>query len=137
MNVEVDTRSPTPHYEQIRQQITSLVLTGSLREGDRLPPIRQLAGHLGVSNGVVARAYNELEREETVTTNGKKGTLIAARAADSTAAKDVPERKRLLVAAAVEFAITAHALGFDLTAAETALQSAMSSPGSLAASQPK
>lgn len=128
MNIEVDTRSPTPHYEQIRSQITSFVLTGSLPPGTRLPPIRQLAGHLGLSNGAVARAYKELEREGTVTTNGKKGTVIAARAQGQSIDVDDRARAAVLADAATAYGKTAHSLGYDLTAAQAALERAMTQP---------
>jgi len=128
VHIEVDTRSPTPHYEQIRSQVTGFVLTGSLPPGTRLPPIRQLAGHLGLSNGAVARAYRELEREGTVTTNGKKGTIIAARDEANSSLGDDQERARVLADAATTYAATAHALGYDLSSAQAALQRAMGAP---------
>ena len=61
MNIEVNTRSAVPHYEQIRSQVTRAVLTGSIAPGTRLPTIRQLAGDLGLATNTVARAYRELE----------------------------------------------------------------------------
>lgn len=128
MEIDVDTSSPTPHYEQIRTQITRYVLTGALAPGTRLPPIRQLAGHLGLSNGAVARAYKELERDGTVTTHGKKGTVIAAPVAATAAAQEDPRRARLLAEAAAQYATTAHALGYDLAAAQSALHRAMATP---------
>ncbi|WP_104176429.1 GntR family transcriptional regulator [Cryobacterium sp. Y50] len=128
MHIEVDTRSPTPHYEQIRSQVTAFVLTGSLRPGTRLPPIRQLAGHLGLSNGAVARAYKELEREGTVTTNGKKGTVVAARDTTHPSLGDDQERARVLANAATSYATTAHSLGYDLDRAQAALRHAMGAP---------
>jgi DNA-binding transcriptional regulator YhcF (GntR family) len=128
IEVEVDTRSPTPHYEQIRSQITGFVLTGSLPPGTQLPPIRQLAGHLGLSNGAVARAYKELEREGTVTTNGKKGTTIAPQDERTARGLASPDRSAVLSDAARKYATIAHSLGYDLAAASAALQSAMTSP---------
>lgn len=124
MDIEVDTRSPTPNYEQIRFQITRLVLSGGLPEGTRLPPIRQLAGHLGLSNGAVARAYRELEREGTVLTAGKKGTTVAPRE-DTPSGDHHRDRARLLAEAASTYAITASGLGYALTDATKALRKVM------------
>ena len=76
MIVEVDARSPVPPYEQLRQDVTALVLAGELRPGDRLPSIRQLANDLGLAGGTVARAYRELESEGVVTTHGRHGTVV-------------------------------------------------------------
>jgi DNA-binding transcriptional regulator YhcF (GntR family) len=125
MEIAVDTRSPTPHYEQIRSQVTRYVLTGALPSGTRLPPIRQLASHLGLSNGAVARAYQELERQGTVTTNGKKGTLIAPQPQTNAGPAADKDRSQALHDAASTFAITAHSLGYTAEEAHDALKAAM------------
>lgn len=77
MILHVDPRSPVPPYEQLRQQVTTLVLGGALLSGARLPAIRQLANDLGLAGGTVARAYRELEADGVVTTHGRNGTVIA------------------------------------------------------------
>ncbi|MFJ2620474.1 GntR family transcriptional regulator [Glutamicibacter sp. NPDC087344] len=125
MELEVDTRSPVPSYEQIRHQITKLVLTGVLQPGIQLPPIRRLAGHLGLSNGVVARAYKELEREGTVISEGKKGTTIAPRRIPADSGNQNHERDQLLLEGAVKYAALAHSLGFGAPDAQDALKRAL------------
>ena len=55
MNLQVDTSSPIPPYEQIRAQIQAMVTSGALGAGTRLPPIRQLAGDLGLATNTVGR----------------------------------------------------------------------------------
>jgi GntR family transcriptional regulator len=72
----VDTRSPVAPYEQLRQQISTLVLAGALAPGERLPSIRQLANDLGLAGGTVARAYRELESDGVVSKHGRHGTVI-------------------------------------------------------------
>jgi GntR family transcriptional regulator len=74
--LELDPRSPVPPYEQLRQQITALLLGGGLAAGDRLPAIRQLANDLGIASGTVARAYRELEGDGVVATKGRHGTIV-------------------------------------------------------------
>jgi GntR family transcriptional regulator len=74
--LEIDPRSPVAPYEQLRQQVTALVLADGLAPGDRLPSIRQLANDLGVAGGTVARAYRELESDGVVSTRGRHGTVI-------------------------------------------------------------
>lgn len=69
--------SPTPPFEQIRSQIASLICDGTLEEGQRLPPVRQLAGDLRVAPGTVARAYKELEAAGMVLTRRAAGTRVA------------------------------------------------------------
>jgi GntR family transcriptional regulator len=75
--LEIDPRSAVPPYEQLRQQVTALVLGGALATGARLPAIRQLANDLGLAGGTVARAYRELESDGVVSTHGRHGTVIA------------------------------------------------------------
>lgn len=127
MDIWVDTRSPTPHYEQIRSQVTRLVLTGALPAGTRLPPIRRLAGHLGLSNGAVARAYKELEREGTVVTRGKGGTTVLRRDDPVPSVERDRDRANALAAAATEYAVLAHRLGYGTDEALAALESVMTS----------
>lgn len=76
MWIELDPLSSDPPYEQLRNQITAMVLTGDLQPGDRLPSIRQLAGDLGLATGTVARAYRELEADGVVHGRGARGTTV-------------------------------------------------------------
>jgi len=127
VEIEVDTRSPVPSYEQIRTQITRLVLSGALPEGTKLPPIRQLAGHLGLSNGAVARAYRELEREGKVITAGKKGTTVARLDGHEHSDGHDKDRTHALTEAASTYAITAYRLGYSVNDTIAALTRAMTS----------
>ena len=77
MIVTVDSDSAIPPYEQIRSQIETMVRAGTLTAGAQLPPIRRLAGDLGVASGTVARAYRELEAAEILITRGRHGTQVA------------------------------------------------------------
>ncbi|MEW1958602.1 GntR family transcriptional regulator [Kineococcus sp. NPDC059986] len=78
LRVLVDTASAVPAYEQLREQVTTLVTTGALREGDRLPAARALAADLGLAVGTVQRAYRELELAGTVVSRRRTGTVVAA-----------------------------------------------------------
>ncbi|MGJ7441927.1 GntR family transcriptional regulator [Aquipuribacter sp. MA13-6] len=76
--LQVDLLSPTPPYEQVRRQVAAHVSAGTLRPGQRLPTVRELAGRLGLSPNTVARAYRELERDGLVTTRRRVGTVVTA-----------------------------------------------------------
>ena len=78
MILGIDPSSPTPAYEQIRNQVVAAIADGSLRPGTRLPTVRQLAGDLGLAANTVARAFRELETEGHVATRGRNGTVVLA-----------------------------------------------------------
>jgi DNA-binding transcriptional regulator YhcF (GntR family) len=118
----VDTDSPVPPYEQIRSQMTRMIASGVLLDGQRLPTIRQLANDLDLAGGTVARAYRELEQDGFIVTRGRHGTFVAPRRARV----DSPDRDRRLADAASAFAVHAAQLGADpreaLTLARKALE---------------
>lgn len=119
MIIEIDSGSPVPPYEQIRSQVATMVSTGVLPVGHRLPPIRQLAADLELSNGTVARAYRELERDGWVETQGRKGTLVQE---PPTGQHD---HRAELEAAARRFATTVAQLGVAPDDARNAVESAL------------
>ncbi|MDX6720465.1 MAG: hypothetical protein QOJ63_2719 [Solirubrobacteraceae bacterium] len=120
MILEIDPRSATPPYEQLRQQVTALVAAGVLHSGVRLPAIRQLANDLGLAGGTVARAYRELESDGIVTTHGRHGTRVAEVTADHVA-------PALLLTSARRFATDARSLGVGVEDALAALRAAYAS----------
>jgi 2-aminoadipate transaminase len=69
-------RSGVPFYRQIAGQIRKRVESGSLAPGERLPPIRELAGSLGVNRDTVALAYEELAAEGLVESRVGRGTFV-------------------------------------------------------------
>ncbi|MET8684201.1 GntR family transcriptional regulator [Streptomyces sp. NPDC004732] len=121
--VRVDTTSPVPPYEQIRAQLSALITTGRLPEGERLPPVRQLAADLGLAAGTVARAYRELESASLIHTRRGAGTRVAPLPA-GTSDPDPAQ----LAALARQFAAAARALGADESEALRAVREAWGAP---------
>lgn len=78
--LRLDLEDPTPPYEQLRRQLVGLIEAGALAEGERLPPLRQLARDLGVAVGTVGRTYAELESGGYVASRRGAGTRVLARA---------------------------------------------------------
>lgn len=76
LTVRID--SPVPLNDQLVQGIRALIAAGTLRPGDELPPVRQLAADLGINLNTVARAYRELESDGLVSTARGRGTRITA-----------------------------------------------------------
>ena len=75
--IHLDYRDARPIYEQVKDGLRRLMVTGVLQGGDKLPSVRQLATQLTVNPNTVARAYSELEAEGFVCTVGGKGTFVA------------------------------------------------------------
>lgn len=78
MKIIINTSLMVPIYEQIVDQIKSLIRNGELKENDNLPSVRILSKELKISALTVKKAYDNLESEGfTVTVHGK-GTYVAA-----------------------------------------------------------
>ncbi len=69
--------SDTPIYKQLYDQIAFQVIRGELAGGYCLPPIRALAGQLGVSVISIKRAWEELERDGYINTMVGRGCFVA------------------------------------------------------------
>lgn len=76
-SLSLDLASGVPPYEQLRARVAGLVAAGSLRPGERLPPVRHLAADLGIAPGTVQRAYRELEAAGVVVSQRRHGTRVA------------------------------------------------------------
>lgn len=83
LTIAVRADDPTPPFEQLRSQIAAAIASGVLVAGTKLPPVRQLAGDLGIATGTVARAYKELEQSGLVTTGRRAGTTVIGRPSGS------------------------------------------------------
>lgn len=118
-SVTVDLLDPTPPYEQLRRQFVTLIETGQLIRGDRLPPLRQIARDLDLAVGTVARAYRELEAAGLVRSRRGGGTVVSDAVIDTGAL-----RSQRLAAAAQTFAAQARALGVSRQEAVAALERA-------------
>ena len=75
--LSVDQHGSVAPFEQIRAELATLIESGGLAEGERLPTVRSLAADLGVAVNTVARAYRELEAEGLVVTASRAGTVVA------------------------------------------------------------
>jgi DNA-binding transcriptional MocR family regulator len=76
VNILVRYRPQGRTAKQISASVEAGVRSGQLSPGDQLPPVRELAGQLGVSPTTVAAAYAELRRRGITTGTGRAGTRI-------------------------------------------------------------
>lgn len=78
MKIIINNTLMVPIYEQIMDQIKTLIRNGELTENDNLPSVRSLSKELKISALTVKKAYDNLEAEGfTVTIHGK-GTYVTA-----------------------------------------------------------
>lgn len=76
----VDVMSRVPVYEQIIKQVEEQVLTGILKEGDKLPSVRSLSVKLTINPNTIQKAYTELDRRQLIITVPGKGSFISEKA---------------------------------------------------------
>jgi GntR family transcriptional regulator len=79
MYITVDEKDKRPIYQQIVDEIKSLIVTGELAPGNFLPPVRQVAADLGVNLNTVAFAYRQLQRDGLVKVRHGAGALVISR----------------------------------------------------------
>lgn len=120
MILSVDPASPVPPYEQIREQLATMIGSGVLSPGTRLPTIRQLAADLDVAPGTITRVYRELETSGGIMSRGRHGTFVAE-------PRQVPraERRAVLTSEAERYARTAAQLGVSPADAIAAVERAL------------
>ena len=76
MRFHIDPDSGVPVYLQISRNIKRSIALGSLRDGEQIPSVREVAETLTVNPNTVAKAYQLLEREGIVATRQGIGTFV-------------------------------------------------------------
>ena len=79
--ISLNYRDSRPIYEQIRDGLRKLIVTGALSADEKLPSVRALAAQLAINPNTIQRAYNELEGEGYIYSVPGKGSFAAANAA--------------------------------------------------------
>lgn len=77
LDIIISNGSSEPIYAQIVSQIKEAIMTGKLKEGERLPSIRSLANDLRISVITTKRAYSDLEEAGFIDTVQGKGAFVA------------------------------------------------------------
>ena len=75
--VQLNYRDARPIYTQITDGIRDQILAGILRQGDKLPSVRELAAQLAINPNTIQRAYRELENQGYLVTLPGKGAFVA------------------------------------------------------------
>jgi GntR family transcriptional regulator len=91
----LDGSSGVPPYLQLVHQVRQSLLLGYLREGDRLPTVKEVAGDLAINPNTVVKAYRQLEHEGLAGGRPGQGTFITATLAPPPADADQALRASL------------------------------------------
>ncbi len=75
--LNLDYRDARPIYEQVRDGLRRLMVTGAIREGEKLPSVRTLASSLAINPNTIQRAYEALEAEGYLYSVPGKGSFAA------------------------------------------------------------
>lgn len=75
-HLKVDRKSASPLAAQLATQVEWLIARGELQEGDKLPPIRELADSLEINFNTVRAAYKRLEADGLVVPRRGLGTTV-------------------------------------------------------------
>ena len=76
MTLHINTASETPIYRQLADQLTAAILSGELKAGEALPPIRTVAQELRISVIGVRRAWEELDRDGYISSEVGRGSFV-------------------------------------------------------------
>ena len=75
--ISLNYRDSRPIYEQIRDGLRKLIVTGAMQPDEKLPSVRALAQQLSINPNTIQRAYNELESEGYIYSVPGKGSFAS------------------------------------------------------------
>ena len=75
--IQIDLKDSKPIYEQIKEKIKGLIISGILKPDDKIPSVRELAQTLTINPNTIQKAYRDLESESVIYTVKGKGNFIS------------------------------------------------------------
>ena len=73
--ITLNYRDGKPIYEQVKNGLRRLIITGMLPADGKLPSVRELAAQLAINPNTIQRAYRELERDGYIVSIPGKGSF--------------------------------------------------------------
>ena len=101
--ISLNYRDSRPIYEQIRDGLKKLIVTGAMAPDEKLPSVRSLATQLSINPNTIQRAYNELENEGFIYSIPGKGSFASAKVDSSESKKPELENKIREIAAELRY----------------------------------
>ena len=97
--ISLNYRDSRPIYEQIKDGLRKLIVTGAIGTDEKLPSVRSLATQLSINPNTIQRAYNELEGEGYIYSVPGKGSFATGEAgAAGSRRQDLCQKVRELLA---------------------------------------
>ena len=75
--ISLNYRDSRPIYEQIKDGLKKLIVSGAMAADEKLPSVRALAQQLSINPNTIQRAYNELENEGFIYSVPGKGSFAS------------------------------------------------------------
>ncbi len=76
--IVLDYRDSRPLYQQVKDSLLRMMLTGLLEPDEKLPSVRSLATQLAINPNTIQRAYAELEAEGYIYSVAGRGSFVSA-----------------------------------------------------------
>lgn len=76
--IVLDYRDSRPLYQQVKDSLRRMMLTGLLEPDEKLPSVRSLATQLAINTNTIQRAYAELEAEGYIYSVTGRGSFVSA-----------------------------------------------------------
>ena len=76
--IALDYRDSRPLYQQVKDSLRRMMLTGLLEPDEKLPSVRSLATQLAINPNTIQRAYAELEAEGYIYSVAGRGSFVSA-----------------------------------------------------------
>ena len=77
--IQLNYRDSKPIYEQIKDGLRRLIITGAIAPDEKMPSVRELASQLAINPNTIAKAIRELEQEGYIYTITGRGSFAADR----------------------------------------------------------
>lgn len=91
--ININFRDSRPIYEQVKESLRRLIVSGALSPDEKLPSVRELASQLAINPNTIQRAYRELEQEGYICSIPGKGSFACTRVeVDDGRRKDLMKR---------------------------------------------
>lgn len=76
--LSINYKDGRPIYEQVKEGLRKLITTAAIKEGEKLPSVRELASSLAINPNTIQRAYKELEAEGYIYSSAGKGSFVSS-----------------------------------------------------------